>query len=370
MDVVTIAEQGGQGRTLTLTGPALPVAGSLRVSSSTMLRTEHYGRASVQQVDGFTDDPIDADGLWCDVQLAAGEWATFDGEDLSTGDAIREALEDLQRAGEVLRMQAGSIVRYGRFERIEFTPYSWGELGWSWSFVPFARSSVQPTIATAPRPEDAPSAFAAAMEAALDGVEWFEDLTASGATAVQDVLARYVDGPLAVLNAGGRALQTAARGIDAALVDVLGAATDYVDSASTYKGAVQRIGGIAGTAGAQARALVSAVEDLCGCDLAGTDEPAAQLTAMTEVTAAILAGAAIEGQAARLAWQSRETQEGTDGEYIAHTMRDGEDLRDVAWRYWQAPERWTEIAAFNGLTESLVAVGREVVIPPSGRKAA
>lgn len=367
MDTIIIAEQGGAARTLSLRGPALPTAGTVRLGSRAQLRTEHYGDTSTQQLDGFEDEPVEASGVWSDVALADGAWASFAGAPLVDGEDLRDALDALQRAGEVLRLQIGTAVRYGRFERLLFTPLSWGELGWEWSFVPFARTSLPRATRQPPRPEEAPAGFAAAMEAALEGVEWFEDLAAAGATTTYDVLSRYVDGPLAVVTAGGRALQTAARGIDGALVAVLGAATAYADAATGYKDAVLRVGGLAGTAGAQCGAFLSALDRLCGSDLAGTDDPAAQLGSMAELGAALALGAQVGGHAARLADRSRATGQGAaDAGYQVHTMRAGEDLRDVAWRYWRAPERWGVIAEFNGLAESLVQAGREVTIPPLG----
>lgn len=362
--IFEIAEVGGERRVLLLQGPALPHADTLSYRSRMILQTEHYGVDTDQQVVGEEEQPSSPSGVWVDQMLAAGgPWATFAFVALYTGADIASAVDLLRRGGEELRVTFGDFVRYGRIEETEFTPGRAGRLAWSIDFNWTGRTNLPDPQERIPTPPSVPDLFTQAMETALEGIDWFESMTAFAATTVQDVLDRYVRGPLSVVTAGGIALQQVSRLVETSILDSFVAMTDYIRAASSYADTVGRMGGIGGAISAQCMDAWDAIEDLGAERFAGTNDPATQIEAGREVGAASRLFAEIAMAAGKVIWMAQRSSQTHRPDYRVHVARQGETLYDVARRYYGDEERWTDLALHNGTAGPTLYAGQEIVIP-------
>ena len=361
---LSIQETAGQNRSLLLKGPALPPAGSISFGSVASLQTRHYGARSTQQVVGFNDEPISISGTWDTVRLSRGEFAYFRSAPVYVAQALEEALEDLRKGGEVLRVQFGHRVRYGRISKVKTTPQGWGELAWSLEIVPIRRDDQEIKQKRVPSPETASDAFSAAMEAALGGIEWFEDQVSEGVETFDKLMNRYVDGPLGVVNAGSRAFQQAVRGVEHAVDRLSGVGIDYTNALIDWREAFERIGGIADVIRSNCYDWQVSIETLIPEAFAATNNPVAQLDALEELGSTLHLERNFAEEAARLLARSQDVLQGADNGFRMHTMRDGEDLREVSERYYGTPDYWPQLAAYNGFGSSRGGLRRDVTVPP------
>ena len=316
---LTIEEVGGEKRSLRLSGSALPFSGDLKFSGKSQLVTTHYGSRSAQQLVGHNDEPTSMSGVWSTVRLSQGSFAAwspaagvpssggggfFSGlpqivksiagintpgplTGLRSAQAIEGAVEELRRGGELLRVTYEHRVRYGRIALASFTQKAWGEIGWSLKFEWVSRSDTRPVLKGVPAPDTASNFFVDAMNATLNSIEWFENKILGGAaTGYQDIMDRYIRGPLAVWNAGGRAFARAATLLDTAVYDTAQVGIDFVNGANTYRDAANRIGDIGATARGQAHAMSMALGTLSPEEFAATDDPLLQLQAGEELGSA------------------------------------------------------------------------------------
>lgn len=362
--ILEIKETAGQQRVLLLSGPALPHVDTLTFSARTKIVPTQYGEQTEHQLLGEEEQNTSPSGKWDDVRLQHnGPWAAFDLQELYRGEDIAYAVETLRRAGELLQVSFGPWVRYGHIEEASFTVGRAGELAWTIDFAWISRDRLPEPALFVLRPEGGPDAFTAGIEAALEGIDWFEELTATAATTIQDVLDRYVRGPLSVVAAGGLALQQATRFVESSILDVVDVAAQFLDAIAGYRSTVMRMGGIGGVCAGHATDMLIAAEDLTGEAFIDTDDPQAQVRgiseagAMSRVAEAVLA---TSGELLAMA-QAQAVSQYAEEVYVA---KSGDTLLAIARKYYDGDEsRWVDIALRNGLSGMNLYAGQEVVIP-------
>jgi len=370
-----IQERTGDARLIVLRGRSLPYRG---VAYPSRLRVEvayfpgqPVGQAQVLGPE-WGDTPMR--GAWKDVFLhddesrvtllgfprigSAGKPGSseFGGRSFASGGSIpgnigearrartvRDAFYLIQRAGQLLRVEWGSVVRFGFLE--EFIPthdreedIAW-EMTWKW----IGDSDAPPKARLRPK-LSAPGILAALIAAVQAFLDTIQRALAQIYGAVQLVTQR---------------------------ITRLGSlVTDLINTLSSIVGLALVPAQVFGVLRQQLTSIVLAAKDLVAAVRSVPQGYAARKAGANdnESNLAIAAAAAIAFNARRLGVEAfnarRQIDELSLPEVIGVVaVAEGVTLRDIAREYYGNPGAWTTIADFNGLPASIVPAGTLVRVP-------
>jgi len=374
---LSIIELSGDGRAIVLTGRSLPYrpvawTGELRVE------TKYFpGNPIAQaQVMGAVWGETTMNGKWKDVFLSNVENAAqlrgfpptagpdfpgtrgFGGKSFQSGGAVnngaatrarelRDAFWLLQRAGQLLRVEWGSIVRYGFLTSFEADHDREEDIGYTLQWRWIGDTDAVPRVRVAPK-LDAPGLLAQLLKDIQDFI-----------TELQTELAFFF----------GRAQE-----ITQAITRVGSLVTEVVDTLSSVVNALLIPAQIIGTLTQQLTSVALAVKNLLDELRAVPAGYAALRDGGNVLDANIAAGiqAQLAFNAARLGVESitvrDQLQEFDIAEALGvYTATSDTTLRDVSNLAYGTPDNWPFIADFNGLTGSVVPQGAVLKIPALGQ---
>jgi hypothetical protein len=272
-------------------------------------------------------------------------------------------------AGSFLDVTYGITTRRGALISFEWSQQENNTIEWEAGFSWQERT---PGLTRAPTTliniQDIPSAYAQAMQAALQGIDWFEEATSLGTTAFLDLHEHYVQGPLNVAQAGGLALQRAAQAVQTPFLTLLGDGQTALSIAQDYKTAWTRAASIDEQMYGAYQSMKTAAAQLGPEDFAATDDPVDQARAQAEILGLVeyVGRAHVEHGRIVAEYQRITAQRRPESDTQIHVGFAGENLRDVANKYYGNSNLWLALAAFNGLVDSTLTAGQEVIIPPRG----
>jgi nucleoid-associated protein YgaU len=369
-----IAETNGLKRTIILRGRSLPRQPLTFGGEQTVVIDYFAGNpVAYAQVIGPKYLPTEVTGEWNDIFLfedgnapyllnfppvgAAGKPAPAGaniivaGSSFTSGQAtpgsqqaylartVRDAMDLIRRSGALLRVEWGSIVRYGFLTRASFPHKREQDIGYEMEFQWIGDTDAQPI---AVKPQANVLGFLKALNAILQAL--------LNALLTADYLAseffKSFTGPItSLLNLITSLVQT--------LQKMLSTMLNPFDIVASIRAA--------------AIGLKLACRELLdllsrdGAALRGRDNPTSQaLLAAAEGQVRLLlqelAFLAAEREAELEAFFTKQVQ-------ATHVMQANQNLRGVATIYYGRPENWTDIADFNGLSGSIVTPGRLLRIP-------
>ncbi len=360
-DEFRIEELTGKRRTLVLSGPSLPLQGSLAWEGTQRVVTTWYAgnpKAS-QQVLGPTESATDVEGVWRLVLLLrspAIAWG-FSGESNVGGEkgdvvdppGLVEMMGSIRRAGQELKVSWGGIIRTGRLQKFKTTPERLEDIRWSATFEWNGRNETRPIVQenTADRNigllERAFQAFADAVETANRAFDAVEGTNPASTAFSARTL---VNGARKIQSAVSRAAAPAERATRVAKLPV-----DIVRSFSA----------IAIDMKAQVRNVADGIANTPTELLAARDDVEHVLKSYSSFHTTAY-------QAERLA-DEMDRQDRAKVARVEPAVLDvviarvGQSLRELATRYYDDPDSWQVIADANGMAGSVVAEGGVLIIP-------
>ncbi len=373
-----VSEQTGPRRSIVLTGRSLPYQG-VSWGGTQRLNVNYFpgNPVGVAQVIGGTYKPTTITGKWKDQFLLGGQTGAantnaprlfgFPAVSALTSSAIRggttfvsagtvggaqfasrarvvrDAFELIRRSGQLLRVEWGSLVRYGFLTDTNFDHDREEDIGYEFEFTWIGDTDAQPVVRTRQTldPLSTTKQFLARAQQLLDAL--------LRALAVADNLVRRV--------------QQSIRRIGSLVTDLAGILERFATLALVP---VDIIGNLR----QQYTAIVLAVRDLVRTIRSippayqALQAGAGPTTANVEVSFALIIAnnAAVLGE---LAVQQRLEIDALQSDFLLgiYVSPGGVTLRDVATQFYGAPTAWPTIAEFNGLPGSRLPVGTVVRVP-------
>lgn len=345
----SIIELTGEQRQVELFGRALPYQ-SVAFGGETTSKLQFYpgNPEGTLQVLSSTLMPTDIQGTWKDRFVAGQVEATgfrgLAGGSVVTAEKLVQAFESIRRSGQKLRVQWFSIVREGILA--SFTP-KWirpQDVEWEAEFVWYGEA-IQ-----APRAVETPESSTAALRRAMDDNDRAfrskrPPTVQSDYKAELNVAMRQQRVQIAQAFAAINQIQLAAPsgGFPPDPVNALGAsAVSIADLSATPQRQGSDVPYLAAV-------LSDAVTDVLGAEVWR------RTFASTEFDLA--------ATALRTAEKERQARRPDVGQTVV--MPGETTLRGLSLRYYGTSDSWQLIADANGLTESRVAAGTRVYIPPA-----
>jgi hypothetical protein len=371
----TIAEQSGQQRTVTLTGRGLPYRPfSLEASQRVEVTWLPGSPEGTGTVLGPSLDDTTINGFWKDLFIAPspGQQANQtvpidqDGTQVSSvADAI--ALMDSIRAqGQEVLVSWGPEQRLGYLVKFRKDWHNLHDCAWTMTFKWISDGT--PTVASV-----------------LDDQTSTSDTNAQAnaqSTAMQTSLVPPFPCPTAFISAIQDAASNAQNGVNnmvnAGTVQTAGAGASTIQASSTSLATTSNPNDVARRVAASASAVVAGTQQVIDVldaqparALAAAGSPNAGpigqlpygLIVQSEVyvrTAQIAARTLRRTSSIRRAVILRSLQSDLIGVYIA---RDGDDLRDVAFTFYQSRLMWRPLLQFNELGSTALSAGQVVLVP-------
>jgi len=370
---VTIAEVTGPLRSVILRGRSLPYRGVAWEGEQRVEIKWFPGSPVAQsQVLGNTLLQTQMEGIWKDAFLAhpdsravltnfapVGPAGTpgarvVGGQSFTSSGAVpgqlgyaerarvlRDAVDQIQRSGQLLRVEWGSMVRFGHLKRARFTHDREEDIAWE---LEFAWTG---TALAAPKPRKPPVLVPNTLLQAL----------AQALATLQTSLAKAQ--ALAGNNPVSQGLATLTSLVTSYLAALEGLAKLAFLPTQVLGGLLQQL--------TQIRlAALSLAQTIRGIPAAytakGKGDSPAEVNLAQEAALAVLRNLLQLGllSADQYAELSRLRQDGILGYAVVSAA---ETLRDLATRYYGTPNSWTQIASANGIKSSSPPAGTVVVIP-------
>jgi hypothetical protein len=375
---MTITEVGGKRRQVTLQGESLPFRG---VAFGVELRSEvtYFPGNPIGQVQvlGPTWTDTELTGRWCDSKLTrAGSKAIAvnfpaiaqAGRPLSSGlyggnsfvaSSVTNPLQEIQRArtlrdaffmlaesGQLLKLEWGSIVRYGVLKEFEPTHDREEDINWRMMFQWVGRT--EPTIkfksSTLKTPASVLAKILAALNKFLDAVNLFLQKAYSAILSVKQKIASITNTIVGLINTISNILGLAfiplqlLGSVKQAMMAIKLACQDFLQTIRNLRG------------------LPGAYEDMVRSMNPSQMSINAELQLAIEYNTALLAE--------QTSFNLLEFEEYVSTDILAvYTMTNGETLRDVALKVYGDPAAWTVIADFNKLSSAIVPGGTAIHVP-------
>ena len=370
-----ISEQTGEGRTIVLRGRSLPYRG-VTWNSEQRIKTKYFpGNPVAQaQVLGPMWGPTTMRGMWKDAFLFNDDSAAdllnfpsiagpgrpgstqFGGKSFASGGGVpggtgqarrarvlRDAMWLVQRAGQLLKVEWGSVVRYGFLKRFDADHDREEDIRWEIEFEWIGDTASIPK--PLPKPKiNAPGLLASILSTIqnfLNEVNAAVALLYGSTTLVTQRVTRIgelVAGFIEALNSLVSLVFVPAEMfgvLKQQLTSIVVAATDLVDT-------VNRV----------PQAYVAAF----------SGATAAEVNLATAAAQAIAFNAAVLGVEASEQREQLAELEAPDLLGVV-TVPEDTTLLDIATDFYGGPDDWTVIASFNGLASSFVARGTIVYVP-------
>lgn len=369
----TISETtGNPPKTLILRGRSLPYRGA-NWGAELRVDVKYFpGNPVAQsQVLGPMWTPTTIRGMWKDVFLFEDENAvrllnfpeigtpgvpgTFNGgKSFQSGGSIgsdrarrarvvRDAMFLLQRSGQLLKVEWGSISRFGFIKSMDFDHDREEDIRWEMEFTWIADTEAAPIVKSRP---------------GLDSAGLLARILAALAAAIAAMSALLIEILGAVLAISQKIAKIGS--LVAGLVDLLAGFVSLVFVPAQLFGVLKQ----------QLTGIVLAIKDLLdtlravpaayGAALAGGIPT--EINASSAATLAIAFNASVLG--VELADQRDTLTELETPDLLGIvTVQEGTTLRDISTQFYGTPDNWTIIADFNGLSSSIVERGTIIYVP-------
>lgn len=361
----TIKELGGQKRTLSFTGRALPyrpfsLSGTMRAEF-----TYYPGNPiGTVQVLGAAESDTSINGVWKDRFLRQidddGEsvvpdgTVTLDGGDqtgatnmLADVEAIVNAVDDIRMQGQLLEVSWDTRVRHGILKEFKQTWLRHEVCEWEMHFGWISRGEAQLPINFASQPS-----FSSAKISFSDVLNGLKDALKEGLA----IYSSYAAKVASYVNAVSDAVDS----IDNTLTAFVTVTQSFADSAHRMLAIFDTI-----------------KDDAIGLRNLVQSAPAATVYATADILDVTFGDALgvsdwnnrIKGfanQLLSLAVQQEDAIQATlDEQEVLDVFdaRDDMDLRDVSTQYYGTPDQWKALMSYNGLTTSKLSAGMEIMIP-------
>lgn len=366
---VIISETSGSGRVITLRGRSLPYRGVAFPSTLRTSKTYYPGNPVADaNVLGATWDDTTMEGKWCDTHLfrddsrvlllgfprIVADDEQISGTTFATGGAVgeqearrarvvRDAFYSVQRAGQLLKVEWGSIVRFGFL--LQFTPTHDrdSDISWSMEWEWLSDTAAQPRYKQRPRLDP----FALATQFVQRAQSVIDQLKAA----------------LVIIRGSRQVLTQAITKLTTAVTDV----TDTLGAIITESFVPLAVWGTI-------RQSLAAVQLSALGVLAAVRANNATFAALatgaspSEANISASVAAAIAANAAKLGLDASDTLNEMDllvqpDTLGTVTIVSGQTLRDVAREAYGDPASWTLIANANGIVTSRPPAGTVVSVP-------
>lgn len=375
----TIKETTGPARQVVLRGRSLPYRG-VEYSGEQRVETKYFpgNPVATAQVLGHMFLPTVTRGIWKDAFLAnddsraelrnfppvavtARPGSGFSGGPsfasagsipgasgyAETARVLRDAIELIKRSGQLVRVEWGSLVRYGFLKRSTFThgdptggesDIAW-ELEWIW--IGDTNSAPKPRLPSQLDPANLASKLLSQLSAALDAI-------------LAGIAAVYANVLL----------------VSQSLTKLLSLAGKVLTTLDNVAGLVFIPANLLGVLEQQLASLAQAAKDLVDTvrSVPAAYQSSKEGGTSLDANAAAAIAAAIAANVLRLGFVASEgastLQAQATPEILAFVTATGvETLRDLAYRFYSDPSQWTAIFAYNSLTSSQLSRGQKVLIP-------
>lgn len=282
--------------------------------------------------------PVGANPIVAGASFTSGG-ATAGSQSAFLARTIRDAMELIRRSGACLRVEWGSIVRYGFLTRAIFPHKREQDIGWEMEFQWIGDTDAQP-IAQSKQANVLGwlKAINALLQKILDALLTADYLTQQFFSSVTAPITKLI-------NLANALAQT--------LTKMLSQLLNPFDIVASVKAAAIAL--------KLACLELLALFDRSGGALRGRDNASAQ---------AFLQAAELEARRLfiELAFLAAERERELDAFFTkqvqaTHVVAGGQNLRDISTLYYGRPESWTTIADFNGLAGSLPPKGKLLRIP-------
>lgn len=371
-----IGETSGQFRQITLRGSSLPFQG---VGFGQGLRTDitYFPGNSIGQASVLGANMLDTQmsGRWADAMLTdsgssailanfppitpAGRASatTFGGKSFAAigglpggppalaerSRTIRDAFYALQEGGQLLKVEWGSIVRYGFID--EFTPthireedIDW-EMGFKWTG--YGLNGPKPKKFTKKTPISLLAKILAALREFLNQINTFLIKAYGTILAIQSKIMAVAQAIVGIINA---------------IESVVGLAFAPLEIYGTLK---QQFTSIV----LAIRDLIATIRSIPSAYASLFDKrPSSDSELECELTAAIAYNAAKLAEECYVSITDLDLFLTADIRAV-YTVNGSETLRDISTKIFGVPTQWTRIAEFNNLSSSIVRAGTVLMIP-------
>jgi nucleoid-associated protein YgaU len=368
-----IRETTGRKRTVTMSGRCLPFR-PVPLSTQQRSKITYYPGATeaTAQVFGPHHTDLEVTGLLLTRYMASDvcfflEEPGSAGEIVDTAERAREVLNDLCRSGQEVVVSWGQepfgVIQRGLVRSVKFPEESPYRIAWEMAFDWIADTElhVAPLLPAADQP---------AGEGLLDQIDSAINTAQSVLTDLQDAYREYVVQTMRRIDttrskvAGlvAQAADLAAKPAQAASNALLMAQSVKQDLVDTQTAAIQ-------TAGAYT--TIARIWQATGHNLAFTpwtatrDRPGDD---SGEQTISAVQAAEMDRSRRAMRWQAYvvETQARAS---MTNPIRDvyvvvaGDTLRRISTRYYGTPDRWQDLADYNGISTDELTAGMVVLIP-------
>jgi len=347
----TLKELSGQGRTVRLTGRALPYP-PYTLSGTMRLDTTWYpgNPEATIQFFGAAEDETTINGYWKDRFIKPGGGdesspATIDGEPVADVFDLVKKVDDIRRQGQLLEVTWDETLRHGAISKFEQKWNRRQDVEWSITFVWISQGegtvpAVFPQAATL---GDLRSTF-------VDQV-----------TALEEIAIPPLPAPATLMDKINAALDKLSTAVDA-IGDAIAA---QINGLLSPLQTAQRAQGIMNSIIADAGQLIVSLEVPAATLLSlpsGVAATLGEVATMANFSRNLIAGAR-EMQHRATEERARISQNTTAPLIVPYRVRDGEDLRTIAMRYYGNANAWRALALFNQLTNAAPVQGRVILIP-------
>lgn len=345
----TIAELTGPQRALVLTGRGLPYRPYTLKTKQRLEMTWYPGNpVATATVLGAAEEPTTIQGAWKDKFIGAqgSNYVTFAGSPVLNVRDLAEIVDELVRSGRLLEVTWDLTTRHGHLTSFEKSWSTTRDLEWSMTFEWVSRG-------------DAISPVVVVIDASLgDSVGTLRELNTD--------LQAAAEAPFATSPNFQQLLQGYLETFDSYVNELFDTASNLARAALSPLDAVRRAVSTANNLiftcndfFAFLKSEASAYYNLS----AGIGELLFQDKLIAEIYVRTLLNRARDLRDAAVAQRAVLTKQLRDELIGTYVTRDGEDLRDIADRYYGSPFEWRRIMEFNNLQTSALRRGQTLMIP-------
>lgn len=361
--ITTLKDDGVTASTpkLTLMGRALPYPGLELEAGMNAEFTWYPGNAvATVQMLGASQKATTIKGMWKDrflmslteddppVEVQPTAKAVIDGQQVADVRALVLAVEQMQLSGLLLKFEWGTVVRVGILTRFRQNWTRFEDCEWEMEFQWVSRGEKQSPPTVPLKPDSA--SFSASIQ----------DAMARLSAALEPPSFQVIESFLATVDTAFAVIEDAATSMSDAVVKGI-ELTNKPDAVATR--ALVAADSIAGSASD----IITAVEGTPVGELIKTATP----EALTFGDTLIADNYSRELKAASRNLQSIVASMGDDLRasldlddlLAAFVARAPMDLRDISQRFYDSPDQWRTLLAYNELETSAVFIGQLILVP-------
>lgn len=362
-DSFIIEEKTGDGRLISLEGRALPI-GPYTLEGEQRIEVTHYpgNPIGTAQVFGAKENETSVSGRWSDRFLKQtavdGTIVESPGRVLLQGQQIQTVVEaidlidDVRMRGQLVEVRWGPRVRQGFLRRFKQTwkrreVCEW-EMGFEW--ISRGERAVPVGFNIAPTMDTIGSGLSSLVSDLLDAVDAGFALLQSVYSTIDNLTDAIQEGMDTISGAIdlARAFTTLPQDVQqkvSAALDTIG--DDCTELISFMQSAPPRA------------MLAKAVDDV---SLGEAVEASSWSSGVREAALALRTEAVNQQEALSQTYGEEDILD-------IFVAQENTDLRDVSTRYYGTAEQWTRLMTYNGLVDSKLSAGMEIIVPTL-RKAA